>query len=86
MPLIERVHETRQRKAWRFVGDCKMAALHTRAYLAQGEQFYLRSLPATGATQDSLPQGRAEGSARQGAGQLWRAVMYGENYENHSTG
>ncbi|SRR5713226_1306275 len=70
VPLIERVNETLQRKALLFVGDCKMAALHTRAYLVQCEQFYLMPLPATGETQDSLPQWIAEGLARQGAGQL----------------
>jgi transposase len=61
VPLIERVNETLQRKALLFVGDCKMAALHTRAYVAQCEQFYLMPLPATGETQDSLPQWIAEG-------------------------
>jgi transposase len=70
VPLIERVTETLQRKALLFVGDCKMAALQTRAYLAQGEQFYLMPLPATGETQDRLPHWIAEGLVRQGAGQL----------------
>ena len=70
MALSERVNETRQRKAVLFVGDCKRAALSTRAYLAQGEQFYLMPLPATGETQDRLPHWIAEGRARPGAGQL----------------
>ena len=37
-----------------FVGDCKMSALDTRAYLARHQHWYLSPLPLTGATAEAM--------------------------------
>jgi hypothetical protein len=37
-----------------FVGDWKMSALDTRAYLARHQDWYLSPLPLTGATAEAM--------------------------------
>ena len=48
LPLIRRVREQLGRKGLLYAGDCKMAALETRAELAAHGDFYLMPLPRTG--------------------------------------
>src|SRR2546428_3004837 len=50
IPLIERIRSGLNKTGLLFVGDCKMSALETRAYLARHQDWYLSPLPLTGAT------------------------------------
>ena len=45
VPEIQRVQQTLGQRGLLYVGDCKMAALETRAYLASSGDFYLCPLP-----------------------------------------
>jgi transposase len=55
VPAVKRVLEIINRTGLLFVGDCKMGALDTRAYIAQQKQYYLCPLPLTGETAQALP-------------------------------
>jgi transposase len=48
VPLIERVRRLVGRGGLLYAGDCKMAALETRAHIAWHEDYYLVPLPQTG--------------------------------------
>jgi transposase len=48
LPLIRRVRQQLDRHGLLYAGDCKMAALETRAELAANRDFYLMPLPRTG--------------------------------------
>ena len=50
IPLIERIQTGLKTPGLLFVGECKMSALDTRAYLASHQAYYLSPLPLTGAT------------------------------------
>ena len=50
LPMIARVRALLGRTGLLYTGDCKMAALETRAEIAASGDFYLTSLPMTGAT------------------------------------
>ena len=50
IPLIERIQAGLQTPGLLLVGDGKMSALDTRAYLARHQDWYLSPLPLTGAT------------------------------------
>src|ERR1700757_1288858 len=50
LPIIERIRTGLQTPGLLFVGDCKMSALDTRAYLARHQDWYVSPLPLTGAT------------------------------------
>jgi transposase len=50
LPMIARVRALLGRIGLLYTGDCKMAALETRAEIAASGDFYLTSLPMTGAT------------------------------------
>src|SRR6266702_4649617 len=54
IPIMERVRSGLQTPGLLFVGDCKMSALETRAYLARHQDFYLSPLPLTGATAEAM--------------------------------
>jgi transposase len=54
IPLMERVRSGLQTPGLLFVGDCKMSALATRAYLARPQDFYVSPLPLTGATAEAM--------------------------------
>jgi transposase len=54
LPMIERVRTLLGRTGLLYAGDCKMAALETRAAIAARGDFYLTSLPMTGATKDQF--------------------------------
>ena len=47
IPTIKQVRTSLGRKGLLYVGDCKMGALETRAFIAKGGDFYLCPLPAT---------------------------------------
>src|SRR5206468_8258356 len=57
-----------------FVGDCKMSALDTRAYLAQHQDMYLSPLPLTGATAEAMETWVTEGVTKDKTGKLERIV------------
>ena len=54
LPIIERIRHGLQRPGLLFVGDGKMSALNTRAYLAKHQDWYLSPLPLTGTTAEAI--------------------------------
>jgi transposase len=54
LPIIERIRTGLQTTGLLFIGDCKMSALDTRAYLARHQDCYLSPLPLTGATAEAM--------------------------------
>jgi transposase len=54
IPLMERVRIGLQTPGLLFVGDCKMSALDTRAYLVRHQDLYLSPLPLTGTTAEAM--------------------------------
>lgn len=55
VPLIRRVRTQLGRAGLRYAGDCKMAALATRADIARHQDYYLMPLPLAGETQQAFP-------------------------------
>src|SRR5438552_7129558 len=72
LPIIERIRTGLKTPGLLFVGDCKMSALATRAYLARHQDFYLAPLPLTGATAEAMEAWITEGVTRGEAGGLQR--------------
>lgn len=56
LPLITRVRSGLQQKGLLYVGDCKMAALHTRASIVAAGDFYLCPLSALQAPAEQIRQ------------------------------
>jgi transposase len=56
IPLIQRVRSQLGRRGLLYAGDCKMAALATRAEIASHDDYYLMPLPLTGETQQAFPE------------------------------
>jgi len=54
LPIIERIRTGLPITGLLFVGDCKMSALDTRAYLARHHDWYVSPLPLTGATAEAM--------------------------------
>jgi len=54
LPIIERIRTGLPTTGLLFVGDCKMSALDTRAYLARHQDCSLSPLPLTGATAEAM--------------------------------
>ena len=54
LPIIERIRTGLKTPGLLFVGDGKMSALDTRAYLAGHQDWYLSPLPLTGATAGAM--------------------------------
>jgi len=90
LPIIERIRHGLQRPGLLFVGDCKMSAFDTRAYLAKHQDCYLSPLPLTGATADAMDAWITTGVRKGEAGELtriWRTndrgheVLAAEGYE-----
>ena len=54
VPAIKRVRETLLKKGLLYIGDCKMAALATRGYVAAVGDYYLCPLPASQSNISSL--------------------------------
>src|SRR5262244_557587 len=74
LPLMARVRPCLQTPGLLFVGDCKMSALETRAYLARHQDLYLSPLPLTGATAEAMDAWITEGVTQGEAGELARIL------------
>jgi transposase len=94
LPIIERIRTGLQTPGLLFVGDCKMSALDTRAYLARHQDWYLSPLPLTGATADAIDAWITTGVRKGETGALeriWRInergheVLAAEGYEFERT-
>jgi transposase len=94
IPIIERIRVGLQTPGLLFVGDCKMSALDTRAYLARHQDWYLSPLPLTGTTAAAMDAWITVGVTKGEAGALtriWRTndqghkVLAAEGYEFERT-
>src|SRR5712691_7036764 len=70
LPIIERIRRGLHKTGLLFVGDCKMSALETRAYLVRHQDWYLSPLPLTGATAAAMDACISEGVTQGEAGSL----------------
>ncbi len=94
IPIMERLRTGVKTTGLLFVGDCKMSAFETRAYLARHHDFYLSPLPLTGTTAEAMDAWITEGVTKGEAGELeriWRTndrgheVLAAEGYEVERT-
>src|SRR5256885_1174652 len=94
IPIIERIRRGLNKTGLLFVGDRKMSALDTRAYLARHQDWYLSPLPLTGATAEAMDAWITAGVTQGEAGKLariWRTndrgheVLAAEGYEFERT-
>jgi transposase len=94
LPIIERIRTGLQPPGLLFVGDWKMSALDTRAYLARHQDCYLSPLPLTGATAEAMEAWITTGVRKGELGALariWRTnerghkVLAAEGYELERT-
>ena len=94
IPLIERIASGLNTTGLLVVGDCKMSALSTRAYVAERQHFYLSPLPLTGTTAEAMVDWISAGLGQDRAGKLERmfrsndrgdAVLAAEGYEVERT-
>src|SRR5438128_7749241 len=74
LPIMERIQTGLQTPGLLFVGDCKMSALDTRAYLARHQDYYLSPWPLTGATAEAMDAWITEGVTQGESGALARIV------------
>src|SRR2546425_3886588 len=74
IPRMERLRTGVKTTGLLFVGDCKMSALETRAYLARHHDFYLSPLPLTGTTAEAMDAWITAGVTQGEAGELARIV------------
>src|SRR5262252_10811632 len=90
IPIIERIRTGLKTPGLLFVGDCKMSALETRAYLVRHKGWYLSPLPLTGATAEAMDAWITVGVTKREVGelaQIWRTndqgheVLAAEGYE-----
>ena len=90
IPILERMRRGLHKTGLLFVGDCKMSALETRAYLARHQDWYLSPLPLIGATAEAMDVWITTGVTKREAGELtriWRTndrgqeVLAAEGYE-----
>src|SRR5256884_5252045 len=72
LPIIERIRTGLKTPGLLFVGDCKMSALDTRAYLARHQDWYLSPLPLTGATAEAMDAWITAGVTKREAGAFVR--------------
>src|SRR5258708_27020321 len=72
IPIIERIRSGLNKTGLLFVGDCKMSALDTRAYLAKHQDWYLSPLPLTGTTAEAMDAWITTGVKKSEAGELER--------------
>src|SRR5262247_1013689 len=70
LPIIERIRTGLPTPGLLFVGDGKMSALDTRAYLAKYRDYYLSPLPLTGATAEAMETWITTGVRQDEAGEL----------------
>jgi transposase len=94
LPIIERIRIGLQTTGLLLVGDCKMSALDTRAYLARHHDWYLSPLPLTGATATAMDAWITTGVRKGETGeleQIWctndrgHEVLAAEGYEFERT-
>ncbi len=69
LPIMERLRTGLQTTGLLFVGDWKMSALETRAYLAKHPDFSLSPLPVTGTTAEAMDAWITEGVTQGEAGE-----------------
>src|SRR2546426_988136 len=81
IPLIKRIEVAIRQTGLLFVGDCKMSALATRAYVAGHQHVYLSPLPLTGATAEAMGEWISEGIAKDREGELERIVRFNPRAE-----
>jgi transposase len=90
IPIIERIQSGLNKTGLLFVGDCKMSALDTRAYLARHQDWYLSPLPLPGAPAEAMDTWITVGVTKSEAGEftrIWRTtdrgheVLAAEGYE-----
>jgi transposase len=90
IPVIDRIRRGLKQSGLLFVGDCKMSALDTRAYIVGHQHMYLSPLPLTGATAEAMEAWITAGVAHSEAGTLARIfrtndrgheVLAAEGYE-----
>src|SRR6266446_5785093 len=74
LTLMQRIRTGVKTTGLLFVGDCKMSALATRAYLARHHDFYLSPLPLTGTTAEAMDAWITAGVTQGEAGELARIV------------
>src|SRR5713226_8348955 len=74
IPIIERIRTGLKTTGLLFVGDWKMSALETRAYLAKHQDWYLSPLPLTGTTAEAMDAWITEGVTQGAAGELERIL------------
>ncbi len=94
IPIMERVRIGLQTPGLLFVGDCKMSALDTRAYLVRHQDLYLSPLPLTGTTAEAMDAWVTTGVTQGEMGALERImrtndrghkVLVAEGYEFERT-
>ena len=79
VPCIKRVQQSLGRSGLLFVGDCKMAARDTRAFIAGAGDYYLCPLPQAQLAEGELDEALARvWSGEQGLSAVWRAPEHGE--------
>src|SRR5881397_3642221 len=74
IPMMERIRTGLNKTGLLFVGDCKMSALDTRAYLARHQDWYLSPLPLTGGTEEAMDAWITTGVTKGEAGELEQIV------------
>jgi transposase len=76
-PLLQRVRGLMGRRGWLYAGDCKMAALATRAEIAAPHDLYLVPWPRTGETATQVETWRtAIVAGAQEAPLLWEGTRW----------
>src|SRR6266705_1892165 len=94
MPLIKRLEAGMSQTGLLFVGDCKMSALGTRAYVVSHHHVYLSPLPCTGTTAEAMTDWISAGMEKARDGELERVfrinhreeeVLAAEGYEVERT-
>src|SRR5712691_10327040 len=94
IPLMERLRTGVKTTGLLFVGDCKMSALDTRAYLVRHQDLYLSPLPLTGTTAEAMDAWVTTGVTQGEMGALERImrtndrghkVLVAEGYEFERT-
>src|SRR5713226_5434415 len=94
IPIMERIRTGLKTPGLLFVGDCKMSALETRAYLVRHQDVSLSPLPLTGATAEAMDAWITEGVTQGETGELARIlrtndrgqeVLAAEGYECERT-
>ena len=81
LPMIKRLEQTLSQPGLLYVGDCKMSAFDTRAYVSGKQNLYLSPLPLTGNTAQQMPQWICEGVAKAKSGGLETIVKINDKDE-----